>query len=334
MAGPAKPTAAAARRLRADLIAQHREDQLPPDFLDYLGGTYRPSAAVHTTWRAVEPLVRESLARSAVRGTESLKKHVTHLANFWTWALHQGLPLNVDASLTRKHVDDYARIGMTTSTAKSRADRRSRLRALADAVHPEQAPGKGVTLPRQTMKPPYTPTEMSTIRRVVQVQPTIEKRRQLCLCVGLGAGAGIDSADLRQLSGDHVRDCGELGITVIVPGSQTREPRQVTVLREYEALVRVGTAGTEPSALLLGRKADRRNVAGAVFERASIVGDVPHLEQSRLRSTWLTTLMMRPVPLAVILHAAGLRSARTILELLPYADVPVDHGVLRTAGAR
>ena len=43
--------------------------------------------------------------------------------------------------------------------------------------------------------------------------------------------------------------------------------------------------------------------------------DVPHIDAARLRTTWLAELMGEPVPLNVLLAAAGLRSARTITDL-------------------
>ena len=43
--------------------------------------------------------------------------------------------------------------------------------------------------------------------------------------------------------------------------------------------------------------------------------DVPHIEASRLRTTWIAELMSEAIPVQVILHAAGLKSARTLTDL-------------------
>jgi hypothetical protein len=75
--------------------------------------------------------------------------------------------------------------------------------------------------------------------------------------------------------------------------------------------------------MILGRVVDRRNIVGAIVEKADLFDDAPHIEASRLRSTWLTTLMTERIPINVILDAAGLKSARTLTELV--ATLPPAH---------
>lgn len=331
-----RPSAAQMQRERAAALAERESAvvTLPDAFTTYLAASYTPRADIRASWLLVRPLVQECLERSGLTGVESLKKHVTHLAHFWTWAHRHGLAMDVHATLTRRCVDEYARVGMPDGTDKSRTDRRSRLRNLADRVNPDHAGPKPVVIPRNHMRPPYSPAEMVVIRRVAQVQPTATFRRQMCLCVGLGAGAGLDSADIKTLYGRHVHD-GDDGITVEV-GNPARS-RTTTVLREYEDLVRIGVAGIDAETLPLGHLPGRHNVAAKVFEKATVIGrDIPHLEQSRLRSTWIATLLQRPIPLGVILAAAGLTSARTVVEIARYLDAAAttDAAALREGGQR
>ena len=68
--------------------------------------------------------------------------------------------------------------------------------------------------------------------------------------------------------------------------------------------------------LVLGRIADRRNIVSAIVEKAELFDEVPHLEAGRLRATWLSVLLSEHVPIAVVLDAAGLKSARTLTELI------------------
>jgi len=235
--------------------------------------------------------------------------------------------------MNRGDVDEYARTGMPGSSEKSRSDRRSRLRVLSDHLNPEQAPSQGVVIPREAIKPPYTAAEMQALVRAIQVQPTEEMVRRLCLCVGLGAGAGIDSPDLKLLDTSYVTDHGDDGICVQVPGAHARD---LWVLRDYEHLVRRGLQGLRDGQPLVGRVKSRRNVAGAIYAEAILLGSLPKPEQSRLRTTWLATLMTRPVPLAVILTAAGLKSTRTLFDLLPHLDsaAPAGAVALRNGSAR
>lgn len=330
---PRKPNAAAMRRERARLLAERETstNPLPEEFVTWLKTKYQPKPELQLVWPRVLPFVRTALEGSRIRGTDSLRKHVTHLAHFGAWADERALPLDPKSLLTRVNTDEYCRVGMHGSTEKSCSDRRSKLRALADQVNPEQAPAKTKSIPRPALKPPYTDKDMQAVRRVVYVQPTAELTRSLCVCVGLGAGAGIDSPDLKLLIREHVEDLAEQGIRVTVPGANGRT---VWVLREYEDMVRRGLVGLAPSDLLIGREPGRHNVAGEVFGRAKLYGDLPNLEQSRLRTTWLATLMARPVPLAVLCRAAGLKSTRTLFDLLPHLPHEADKDALREGGAR
>lgn len=306
-------SAAAARRLRTQLTADTRPAPLSPELTGIVDG-FLPRPPLAAQWPQLRPVVVEVLARSQIRGTDSFRKYLTHLGYFLAWAHGQGLPVAAD-TVVRHHTEEYTRVGMSDSSAKSRADRRARLRWLADQVNPQQTPDKGITVPRPTIKPPYSEPEMSQLVRVALTQPTAERSRKAALCIGLGAGAGLDSADLRGLRAAHIHDRGEDGVTIQVPG---RTPRTVPVLARFEDLVRHGCNDMPRDALLLGRVEDRRNLAANALADVIVLGQCPRIEQSRLRSTWLATQLRAAVPLAALLQAAGLRSARTLPDLLPY----------------
>lgn len=91
-------------------------------------------------------------------------------------------------------------------------------------------------------------------------------------------------------------------------------------MRLWRCTTRRGAA----SAPVLGRSATRRNITTPVMESAvSAQADVTvDIEVNRLRATWLVAAMTAAVPLADLLAAAGLRSARTLTDLLPYCPAP------------
>lgn len=75
--------------------------------------------------------------------------------------------------------------------------------------------------------------------------------------------------------------------------------------------------------LMLGQKDGRKNVTTPTIERlVTADGQTLEIEVPRLRSTWLVAHMSAPVPLGVLLAAAGLKSARAIVDLLPYTSPP------------
>ena len=328
-----KPSARQARMAMAAVRTEtaERAASLPDSIRSYIRDTYRPLPPVLEHWDHLKGAVETTLAASSVRGEDSMRKHVTHLAYFFAWAHASDLPL-APSTLTRGHVGRYDIEVLAASGRSTQQNRRSRLFQMADQIHPEQAPIKGPPIAHRAVAAPYTATEMAIVRRVAQVQPTPLLTRQLCLLVGLGAGAGIDSTDLKRLHRHDVTDHGpEVGIEINVTNlrrsgdnSRTQRCRTVWVLREYEDLVRIGLQGLTSRALLLGRDAERANVAASIIERAALYGDVPTLSQSRLRSTWLATHLRRTTPLNVLLRAAGLTTARTVVELLAHLPAEDD----------
>jgi len=142
--------------------------------------------------------------------------------------------------------------------------------------------------------------------------------------VGLCGGAGLNPTDLRDLRCRHIVDHGTDGIEIDIPG---KNPRDVWVRHDYEDLVRIATDGRRPGVLVIGTKANRSNITGNIIDKAEILGDVPHIEAARLRSTWLAWLITRPIPLNVILDAAGLKTARTIVDLIAYLPDPASNAI-------
>lgn len=312
---------AAAQQEQAARVAS-----FPEAMRTYIHETYRPRGPLAHDWEHLKGAVADTLAASAVRGNDSMRKFVTHLSSFFAWAHQADLPLGPQ-TLTRANLARYDNEVLAHGSASTRQTRRSRLAQMADQIHPEDAPIVGPPLEHRTVAAPYTDDEMAIIRRVARRQPTPELTRQICLLVGLGAGAGIDSTDLKRLRGCDVINHGpKTGIEVHVTnlrrsrsGGESKNRRTVWVLREYEDLVRIGIAGAHDDRPLLGRQTERANVAAAVFARGSFGAEVPALSQSRLRSTWITTHLARPTPLNTLLAAAGLTTARSLIDLLEHA---------------
>lgn len=331
-----------ARQMRLAVAAANAEREtraasLPESMRTYIREEYIPvEAAVRPHWDQLKGAVEATLAASSVRGDHSKRKHVTHLAYFFHWARTVALPQE-PSTLTRTNVGRYDSEVLVDAGGSTRQTRRSRLMAMADQIHPDEAPVKGPPLAHRSVAPPYSLSEMAVIRRVARVQPTKQLARQMCLLVGLGAGAGIDITDIKRLRESDVTDHGpDTGIEVHVTNlrrskdnTENRNHRTVWVLREYEDMVRIGLEGARRGHLLLGRDAERANVAASVFARAVLSKEVPEVAQARLRSTWLATHLQRSTPLNVLLQAAGLTTARTLVDLLEHLPKGADAAVLR-----
>ena len=323
--GTRRPSKAEIRRRREQLHVEPPLPELDTRIADYIE-RYTPRDIDTAVWEAIRPFVVDTLRRYAPEHLEAGRQRLTALAAYTAWAHERGL------DITRARLLDVDLIETFTSSADlgrtAAANYRSRLRGITNKLHPA---GTGAQVAsrhtHRAVKEPYTAAEVAAIIRIANTQPSAKIGRQLKVCVGLGLGAGLSSADLKPLRGRDLTDRGEQGITVRITEGAART---VWVRRAFEAMVRAGADGVRGGQLLIGEDADRRNVAAKVFEHAHILGNAPHFEQSRMRTTWLAELLADGVPLPVIMDAAGLGSARTLTDLVPYLDVDgSDHTQLR-----
>jgi len=330
------PSKAAVLRAQATAAADaQREQTLPPTIAEVVTA-YRGHGVTDDRQPLIAAFILDAITAVDTTGTEAARKLCTHLSALAQFALDRGLPLDVTSTLTTSLIDEYIRVGMADQTDHSRSERRRRLLQVARHANPgPNTPTQLTPIPHVAVKPPYLPAECASIRRVALAQPTLGRRRAVCAIVGLCAGAGLDSVDLRDLYVRDIDDQTTTGIWVHIRGSR---PRIVPVRRDYEPVVRAAIDGRDANELVLGHKLDRRNTAARALERGALHG-VPDLEAGRLRASWLADLMTDPVPIGVILKAAGLQSARTLAEIQPHLEPWMTHkglnlGTVREGGAR
>ncbi|MGY1618169.1 hypothetical protein ACI797_15630 [Geodermatophilus sp. SYSU D00691] len=324
---PRKPSKAAMARHLAQVQAQHEQERELSPALAQLVDDYAGAGYTAVQMAAIRPFLRTVITASTLTGAESVRKHCTHIAGLAAYAIRRGVTLEPVQVLTTAFIDEYVRRGMTAVGDSVKAERRRRLLALARTVNPgPTTPARLTPIGHSAVKPPYTPTELAVITRVCRTQPTEAKRRDLSTVVALGAGAGLDSIDLRHLYTEHIEDLGADGLQVHV---QQPRPRIVPVRSRLEDRLRSAVDGRRSGELVLGDKVDRRNTAARAVENAALY-NVPHIEAARLRATWLADLMTDTVPIGVLLNAAGLKSARTLVDLVPHLGPWLEHKGLTT----
>ena len=238
-------------------------------------------------------------------------------------------PLVLEELLEVGLVDAYdAHLAAAGVPDGSRATRRSVLRR---ALRSLDATGRPAPIAYQPVASPYSPAECAAFVRLARHQPSPARRRELSFVVGLGLGAGLDGRDLRHIARDGFSDVdlGETspGLSVTVAGGD--RPRSVVVRRAYEPLVREALASHDAArrgrtAPVLGRSQARRNITTPVMTHAvtARAAETVAIEVNRLRATWLVAAMCAPVPLGTLLAAAGLRSARSLCDLLAHCPTP------------
>ncbi|MGE9781898.1 DNA N-6-adenine-methyltransferase [Janibacter sp. G368] len=213
----------------------------------------------------------------------------------------------------------------------SRATMRSVVRRCVRSLDPDAAPSK---VAYAKVSDPYTPDEMTKWRFYAANQPTPTATARLSFIVGLCAGAGLDSGDLRHLRARDIftahpdTDAPVLMVAV----SNAHRSRTVPVRSAYAPLVTKALElhrelGRSDDDLLLGKVADRNNVVWNDARIARTATTPKVLQVARLRNTWLVAVMSAPVGLADVLRASGLYTARTLTDLLDHCP-PTDDDTL------
>lgn len=315
-------SAAEIRRQRESLLKSRSEREPLPADLQRRAERFEPASLDDVTWATVRPMFLAVIASTEVRGSDAFTKRCIALAAFLGWADREGLESSIPTLMRFEVIDTYVR----SLSSRNAGSRRSHLRSLARDANPVGVPVSAASYEHVPLKTPYSIAEMAAIRRIALNQPTPAQQRSMCAVVGLARGAGLDSQDFRHLGRSCVDDRDTDGIWVDVQGAR---PRLVPVRRQWEGLVRSGLEGLGPDSLVIGTSTTRRNIAAKVIEKATILGNAPKIEASRLRTTWLADLLTDNVPLSVVMAVSGLTSARTITEIVHYLDTGADPAVAR-----
>ena len=311
--------------------------QLPPEVAASIA-CYVPKKIPTGVWQRVETAARAAMTAFGPASPRWVSTHGGYVVRFCVWLaarIRADEPLAPEALLTPGLVDRYILEGLDapdSTVATARWVLRRAVQRLSASPYPQQ-------LAHRAVRPPYTPAECAALVRVARAQPTAAKRRALSAAVALGLGAGLDGRDQRLVTRSDVTTIdvdGTEGLVVQVRGSR---PRTVVVRAAYVPLLVEACAlhteeGRDAGELLHGRHPGRASTVAAV-SAAAVTASGPGVEVSaaRMRTTWLLAVMCSPVPLSVLLAAAGLTTARTLTELLPYCPAPDPADVARILAA-
>lgn len=324
-----KTSRAAAKRLAAQRSAAIATKQLHSQpVADYLA-TYVPDCD-DAVWDSIAETVRSAVACCQFASIETARKHAVALTAFFRWRVQQGLPSDVASSLTFATIDAFYAHGMPDLSHRSRGDYRSRLRRLASTCNASVKAPPSLELGHNKVNPGYNLTEERELRRWAQKQSQPEVRRRLCAIVGLCAGAGLSSSELRELRREDIRIDADGTIVVWIGGER---PRWTVVRRNYEELVTITLVGLTPDQLVLPALKASSPIT-AILKGSDDLGCTVALDTRRLRTTWICWLMSQHVSLQLAFEASGLQSARTFHDMLVHLPVLTSLGELRDGGAK
>jgi hypothetical protein len=325
-------TAAAARS--APTVAPAPDVTALPSAVQTAIAEYTPVSVTAERWEVLAPMCRRLVVGYGPVNAGVARTSATIIAAFVAWAQTRPGRTSTDSAvaieelqapgLLETYLTELASDGTPDA---SLATYRSVLRRTLKALDPNPP----AAIAYQPVAGPYSAAECAAYVRLARNQPTTARRRELSTIIGLGLGAGLDGRDLRAVSPTDLSDAilpdGTIVLLVQVRGGR---PRTVPVRAMYTDLVREALAlhagdRRGASTPLLGAKLTRKSITSpakrdAVTATATDTG--VDMAVNRLRATWLVACLAAGIGLGPLLHAAGLRSARTLTDLLAYCPPP------------
>lgn len=238
------------RRARGMLVRQIQAElnslptPLPEEFERRLE-RYTPRLIDAETWSGIRPLVLSTMRQANVSGPgNTFDKKLRLVSYYFAWAVHHGYTCDLPSLLNAQAIEDYIRRGCKHISSGSRASYRSDLRSVCRSAGSELDRSHNFNrIAARNVRPPYTLDEQQQLLTTINYQPRFENRGRLQVALALGLGAGLDSADLREVRAGDILDHGNDGIEVSVRGTV---PRTVWLLHDYEGLLRIGLNGMGP----------------------------------------------------------------------------------------
>ena len=323
-----KTSRAAVKRLVAERsaeIASKRLLAVPVE--DYLA-TFIPDRD-DAVWDSIAPTARTAVASCRFTSIVKAREHIVALAAYLRWRVEQGSSFDV-SSLSFAAIDVYFVHGMPDLSDRTKGDYRLRLRYVARTCNTSIAAPPSLELGHNSVNPGYHPLEERDLRRWARMQSQPEVRRRLCAIVGLCAGAGLSSTELRVLKRSDI--CIDADGTIVIHVGGQR-PRQTVVRRTYEEMVTIALAGLKTDQLILPALKSASPIT-AIIKGADDLGCMVALDTRRLRTTWICWLMGQHVSLQLAFEASGLQSARTFYDMLSHLPAIANLDELRDGGAR
>ncbi|MBV6425198.1 MAG: hypothetical protein NAOJABEB_03012 [Steroidobacteraceae bacterium] len=281
---------------------------------------YRPQGTSEQACAFARQLVRAAAPTGPARAAKLLWV-ASRLAS---WAQAVGLACRAEVVLHPSVIERFVAVGLSQLSDQSRRTARAELRYLARRLTPQLVPPAPQPLPRGRAKAPYDPAEVAAYFGLAAAQPTQRRRHRLTALLCLGLGAGIEAADLRHLRGSDIgRRAG--GVVVTVSG---RRARRVPVLARYGEALLAAAAHAGEGFVCGGESATRKNLTTPLLEGIAGGAELPRLEVSRLRCTWLAEQLGR-LGVPALLAAAGVTHSQRVFDLAATLDPGNEADIIR-----
>lgn len=264
----------------------------------------------------VVPFARSAVALAGPAPVSAVGQRLRATAALAVASLEDGMPLNIELIFDPENVDRQmikgARDGVGTA-----ATYRAVLRKMGPLVTkkaPWSPPLRG--LPRRSLAEPYPPAQERRYERARNQQSTSIKSRHFAVAISLGFGAGLDGRTIPiATAGQCIWVRGILCVDVNKPS-----PRRVPVIKHYWPVLLDLLDGLDDNDFILTGSASPlgKNFLSDALADLDLPKDLPTFNACRARSTWLTRLLAKPIPLPELLAAAGIRGTTSLVDLVPF----------------
>lgn len=286
----------------------------------YVGRGIPPPAAA---------LAREVVAQVAPAGVARARALLWACSGLGAWAISVGLEAKAQVALHPANVERYLAVGLAQASSPARRTVRTNLRFVGRRVVPKLWPAEPDPCRRDPPKAPYSPGEIEGLLALARAQPTTARAMAATGLLCLGAGAGLNGADLRHVRGDHVISRSG-GLVVVVEG---RRARVVPVLARYQGPLGQVARWAGAGLVTGGRSPGRKNVTADLVGRIAGGAGLPAMSVGRLRATWLVEVSAL-IGLAGLLGAAGLTCSGRLGEIARWCPPMDEQALVGALGAR
>jgi hypothetical protein len=234
------------------------------------------------------------------------------LARITSWAITEGLPLDVEVVLDPDTVERFIAVGLAGDP--SRSTYRAVLRRIGPRLT-KRAPWQPRPAPvaRRQVAPPYSRLELGVLMDDALSQPTSNRVRAARALLALGAGAGLDGRWVARVAASDVSQVD--GVVLVSVGEPAA--RRVPLLAGWEDEV-LDLASNSGREFLVGGFSTSKNRASALATWLVVGQGHPRFSASRLRSTWLITHLALGTRLPELARAAGMQGVTVLSDLLRY----------------
>ncbi len=275
----------------------------------------------------VAGFAREVVSRVAPVSVLRARSLLWACASLARFGVTVGLETKPEVLLHPSVIERFVVVGLAAAPEGRRRTVRTNLRFVARRVVPQLVAPAPVGLSRSRAKAPYSPGEIDAYLTLAAAQPTEARRHRLAALVGLGAGAGLVGGDLRHVRGRHVQR-RQGGVVVVV---ERDAARVVPLLARYHRAVLAAATFAQEGYICGGTSPERHNVTWNLVGSLSGGMDLPRLELSRLRATWLAT-QAQALGLPAFFAAAGISHSQLLCDLVARLPVPTEDESVRLLG--